>query len=98
MAMRWFAVHLKQLDFLEAAPSAWLCFGCGSSLQTLMVPASKIKALLAQMSVTNSDDRHYWHIVVQRKNGKLVLRLLGAIDGPDLTEFLVSTQDLSKPA
>ena len=94
----WFAVHLKQIKFLEAAPSAWLCLGCGSSLQTLMVPASVIKPLLAQMSVTTSDDRHYWHVVVQRKNGKLVLRLLGAIDGPDLTEFLVSTKDLSTTA
>ena len=94
----WFAVHLKQIEFLEAAPSAWLCLDCGSSLQTLMVPASVIKPLLAQMSVTTSDDRHYWHVVVQRKNGKLVLRLLGAIDGPDLTEFLVSTKDLSTTA
>jgi hypothetical protein len=85
----WFAVHLKQLEFLKAAPSAWLCFGCGSSGQTLVVPASVIKPLLTQMSVSTSDDRHYWHVVLQRKTGKLVLRLLGAIDGPDLTEFLV---------
>ncbi|MGA2988257.1 MAG: hypothetical protein ABSG32_31165 [Terriglobia bacterium] len=43
------------------------------------------------MSESTGDDRHYWHVVVQSKNGKLVLRLLGAIDGPDLTEFLVSS-------
>jgi uncharacterized protein with ParB-like and HNH nuclease domain len=91
----WFAVHFKQLVFLEAAPSAWLCFGCGSSGQTLVVPALVVKPLLAKMSVSTGDDRHYWHVVVQRRNGKLVLRLLGAVDGPDLTEFLVSTQDLS---
>jgi hypothetical protein len=84
----WFAVHLKQLEFLEAASSAWICFGCGSPGQTLLVPASVIKALLAQMSVSTGDDRHYWHVVIQRKDGKLVLRLLGAIDGPHLTEFL----------
>jgi hypothetical protein len=85
----WFAVHLKQLEFLKAAPSGWLCFGCGSPGQTLVVPASVIKPLLTQMSVSTGDDRHYWHVVLQRKTGKLVLRLLGAIDGPDLTEFLV---------
>jgi len=28
------------------------------------------------MSVSTGEDRHYWHIVVQRKNAKLVLRLL----------------------
>jgi hypothetical protein len=94
----WFALHLKQLEFLDAAPSAWLCFGCGSSRQTLVLPASVVKPLLAQISVTNGEDRHYWHIVVQRKNGKLVLRLLGALDGPDLTEFLVPTGGISTTA
>ncbi|MGD0221623.1 MAG: hypothetical protein ABSF71_04745 [Terriglobia bacterium] len=43
------------------------------------------------MSESTGDDRHYWHVVVQSKNGKLVLRLLGAIDGADLTEYLVSS-------
>ena len=88
----WFAVHFKQLEFLEASPSAWLCLGCGSAGQTLLVPPSVIKPFLAQMSESTGDDRHYWHVVVQRKNGRLVLRLLGAIEGPDLTEFLVSSQ------
>jgi len=87
----WFAVHLKQLEFLEAAPSAWLCFGCGSAAQTLLVPPSVIRAFLAQMSETAAGDRHYWHIVVQRRNSKLILRLLGGVDGPDLTEFLASS-------
>jgi uncharacterized protein with ParB-like and HNH nuclease domain len=89
----WFAVHLKQLEFLDAAPSAWLCFGCGSAHRTLLVPPSAIKPLLPQMSESTGDDRHYWHVVVQSKEGKLVLRLLGAMDGPDLTEFLVSSQN-----
>ena len=94
----WFAVHLRQLEFLEAAPSAWLCFGCGSAKHTLVIPASTIRPLLAQMSLSTGEDRHYWHVVVQRRNGKLILRLLGALDGPDLTEFLVSNQDLSTTA
>jgi hypothetical protein len=50
------------------------------------------------MSLSTGEDRHYWHVVVQRRNGKLILRLLGALDGPDLTEFLVSNQDLSTTA
>lgn len=94
----WFALHLKQLEFLEQAPSAWLCFGCGSPKQTLVVPASVIRPLLAQMSASSGEDRQYWHVVVQRKSGKLVLRLLGAIDGPDMTEFLSSSEDGSTSA
>ncbi len=89
----YFGLHLNQLEFLEAVPSAWLCFGCGSPEQTLVVPTSVVTPLLAQMSVSTLGDRH-WNIVVQRKNGKLILRLLGATDGPDLTGYLVSNQNL----
>ena len=64
----------------------------------MVVPASVVKPFLAQISVTNGEDRHYWHIVVQRKNGHLVLRLLGALDGPDLTEFLVPTDNIPATA
>ena len=42
------------------------------------------------VTTANFGRLHYWHVVVQRKNGKFVLRLLGAVDGPDLSEFLVS--------
>ena len=94
----WFGFHLKQLEFIEAVSSAWLCLGCGSPRQTLVVPASVIKPLLAQMSRSIGEDRNHWNIVVQRKDGKLVLRLLGGLDGPDLTEFLVPTDDISTTA
>ena len=83
----WFALHQSQLDFLDAAPMAWVCFGCGSAKQTLVVPVAVLKSALSQMSVTANGDRRYWHVVIQRKVGKLVLRLLGAVDGPDLTTF-----------
>lgn len=87
----WFGLHLRQLKFLEAASSAWLCLGCGSPAETLVVPIGKISPLLEQMSVSTGQDRHYWHVVVQRKSGRIILRLLGAQDGPDLTEYLVAS-------
>jgi len=86
----WFRIDRSQLDFLEGVPSGWLCFGCGSAEQMLLVPTAMIVPLLVQMSETTSDTRRYWHLVVQKKNGKLVVRLLGGTDGPDLTEFLLS--------
>ena len=39
------------------------------------------------MSATKTDDRHYWHVVIQNKAGKFILRLLGGNEGPDLTKF-----------
>jgi hypothetical protein len=81
---------LKQLEFLKEGISSWLCYGCGSAEHTLLIPTDLVRQYLDQMSATSGDDRHYWHIVIQRRSEKLVLRLLGAVDGPDLTPFLVS--------
>ncbi|HEY4045614.1 MAG TPA: hypothetical protein VGM27_02005, partial [Acidobacteriaceae bacterium] len=94
----WFALHLKQLEFLTAAPTSWLCYGCGSSERTLLVPREVIQRHLDQMSASSGNDRHYWHIVIQRKDDRFVLRLLGALDGPDLTPFLVSATDATPSA
>jgi len=92
----WFAVHRAQLDFLEGAESrAWLCLGCGSPERTLLIPVSYVVPLLNQMSVSLGEDRHYWHVVIQRKDGELVLRFLNSVDGPDLSEFLLPTGELT---
>lgn len=90
----WFALHQKQLEYLtEASTTSWLCYGCGSADYTLLVPAETIRPYLDQMSATSGNDRHYWHVVIQHKGDKFVLRLLGAMDGPDLTPFLASTTE-----
>jgi hypothetical protein len=34
--------------------------------------------------------RPYWHIAIQKKAERLVLRLLGAVHGPDLTDYSVA--------
>lgn len=83
----WFALHKTQLDFLQQTAKAWICLGCGSAETTLLFALPEISNNLRLMSVTKSDDRHYWHIVIFKIMGHLVLRLLGAQDGPDLTDF-----------
>jgi uncharacterized protein DUF1524 len=83
----WFALHRAQVDFLDTAQFPYVCFGCASSETTLLVPLPVIHGILDFMSATKTEDRDYWHIVIQKKQGKLVIRLLGAKDGPDLTEY-----------
>jgi Protein of unknown function (DUF1524) len=83
----WFALHRAQLEFLEAAQSPYICFGCASSETTLLIPLPAIRGILDSISVTKTEDRDYWHIVIQKKMGKFIIRLLGAKDGPDLTEY-----------
>jgi hypothetical protein len=47
----------------------------------------EVAGLLESVSVTKTEDRHYWHIVIQKRLGKYVIRLLGAKDGPDVTPY-----------
>ena len=89
----WFGFHVSQLEFLKAAEQPYVCLGCSSAETTLLVPLAVIQGFLDSMSV--SAVAQHRHIVVQRKMGRLILRLLGGKDGPDLTAFnigSVSTQ------
>lgn len=87
----WFALHQSQLDFLAASTHPWVCLGCGSPKDTLLLPPKMLQNQLEFMSMTKGDDRHYWHIVIQRRNGRLMLRLLGGKDGPELSQFSVAS-------
>jgi hypothetical protein len=83
----WFGLHIAQLEFLETAESPYICLGCSSPDTTLLVPLSALRNCLDLLSVTRTEDRQYWHIVIQKRLGRFVARLLGGKDGPDLTGF-----------
>ena len=86
----WFALHQSQRQFMQDAAKPFICLGCGSSAITLLVPMPAIEKHLESLSVSKSLERHYWHIVVQKRGAKLILRLLGGVDGPDLAEYKVA--------
>jgi uncharacterized protein with ParB-like and HNH nuclease domain len=85
----WFSLHPSQLDFLRGVSVSWICLGCGSAGSTLLIPTQTIEPLLDKISVTSAGDRHYWHVVIQRRADRFVLRLRSEPDGPDLTPFLI---------
>jgi uncharacterized protein with ParB-like and HNH nuclease domain len=89
----WFAIHKTQIEFLSESNRAWICLGCGSGLGTLLIPLSVICDQLDAMSVTRTEDRYYWHVVVQRRGNRYILRLLGGTDGPDLTDYRVNVNE-----
>ena len=39
----WFAVHQSQVDFLESSSEPYVCFGCGSPADTLLVPLPSVQ-------------------------------------------------------
>jgi uncharacterized protein with ParB-like and HNH nuclease domain len=82
----WFGFHQRQLDFLSSSEKPFVCLGCGSASQTILLPLEVIRANLASLSISR---RHYWHIVIQRKEERFTLKLTGGVDGQDLTDFKV---------
>ena len=51
------------------------------------MPLPAILDSFESLSMTKTDERFYWHVVIQKKVGNFVLRVLGGKDGPDLTKF-----------
>ncbi len=89
----WFGLHQNQLEFLSLASDPYVCLGCGSPSGTLLVPLSVIQKELGSVSVTKGEERLYWHIVVQKRADRFVLRLLGGLDGPDLSPYRIAADE-----
>ena len=58
-----------------------------SPATTDIIEKRAVRGPLESVSVTKTEDRHYWHIVIQKKLGKFIIRLFGAKNGPDFTEY-----------
>ncbi|HEY4046292.1 MAG TPA: hypothetical protein VGM27_05425 [Acidobacteriaceae bacterium] len=41
---------------------------------------------------------NYWHVVIQRKEDRFILRLLGALDGPDLSSLIAPANAFTSSA
>ena len=85
----WFGFHPRHLEFLKDAEVSYVCLGCSSSETTLLVPLASIQSFLDSMSASVAAQHR--HIVVQKKAGRFILRLLDGKDGPDLSEFNIGS-------
>ena len=94
----WFGLHFAQIEFLQGAQSAYVCFGCASAETTLLIPLPEVLGLLESVSVTKAEGRHYWHIVIQKRLGKFVIRLLAAKEGPDVAPYNIGSADKATAA
>jgi hypothetical protein len=58
----WFAFHPTQKATLEQFEKAFVCFGCGSPSDILMVPRETFFSWLPSFNQTVDEDRQYWHV------------------------------------
>ena len=60
----WFAFHPHQQDFLNEFQNSYVAFGCGSPLDTLLIPFKDFQPFLENCGTTVKEERMYWHIVI----------------------------------
>ena len=74
LARYWFAFHPHQRTFLEKYPHAYVCYGCGSASNAVLLPLSFMNDRLDCMWETANGDRSYKHIVIYQDAERLLLR------------------------
>lgn len=87
----WFAIHPKQVAFLETGASGFAIFVCEKTERTVVWPFADLKARLGTMNVTEEEKRMYWHVPIWFKGaGKTVECFTKGRGGTriDLTEYL----------
>ncbi|MBM2805976.1 MAG: hypothetical protein HW419_3869 [Deltaproteobacteria bacterium] len=85
----WYAFHPHQREFLKSAEKAYVVFGCGSSARTLLIPFGEFDSWVAGMWMTETEDRSYWHVVIERNSEQYSLRRKKGEGSVDLTKYRV---------
>ena len=85
----WFAFHPHQKDFLTEAIKSFVAFGCGDKNRIILLPADEFLPLLANMNITQKEDRFYWHVQISRNNDKLLLHLKKGNKNINVTKYIL---------
>ena len=85
----WFGFHPHQRALLRAAPDGYVALGCGSEERVLMIPFEEFDQWVDGMGTTEANGRHYWHVLIVREEGRLVLRRKKGAERIDVTRYLL---------
>ena len=87
MPSHWFAFHPSQKNVLEEYEDAWICVGCGSESQLLLIPLNRFVQWLPFFNKTESDEREYWHVLIYKRGEEWDLYAKGGRANISITEF-----------
>jgi hypothetical protein len=85
----WFAFHPSQKSTLEEFEQAFVCFGCGSPDNILMVPCATFFQWLDVFNMTEEEDRFYWHIHIFRTPSGWSVHAKAENQNIDANSFLI---------
>ncbi|MFM7382226.1 MAG: hypothetical protein ACKO1W_04105 [Microcystaceae cyanobacterium] len=68
----WFAFHPHQELFLKKFKTAYIVYGCGSEINTFLIPFPLLEENRQYLWTTEKDERLYWHIVIHERKNRLI--------------------------
>ena len=85
----WFAFQPHQKEFLQAAKTGYVSFGCGTEKTLLCIPYAEFMKWLDDMHTTEDANRFYWHVNMYKEGENIILFRKKGTPLIDLNKFLV---------
>ncbi|MEO0684418.1 MAG: hypothetical protein AAFY76_05055 [Cyanobacteria bacterium J06649_11] len=87
----WFAFHPHQREYLRSYENSYMAFGCGTPDRIVLFPFADFDELVDNMNITEREDRHYWHVHIQERNGQyFILQSKSDTSEPvDITKYVI---------
>jgi len=70
----WFAFHPHQKEFLAGFSNSFISLGCGTPDNTFLIPFHDFEPIVKYFWTTEKDGRMYWHIVINKRDGKFLMQ------------------------
>lgn len=70
----WYAFHPYYETFLKQSQKGFMCFGCGSPEDIIVIPIDIFLPILPNLHQTIQEQRYYYHVRIVKDNSKFVLR------------------------
>lgn len=86
----WFAFHPNQQEFLASASQGYVAFGCGSEKNIILFAKDQFLKNLPLLNQTKREQRHYWHVIIENRDGKWTLNRSKKAGRIDITKNLFS--------
>jgi len=87
----WFSFYPHQRDFLNEFQHSFVAFGCGTSNDILLLPIKEFELFLPNCGTTENDERMYWHILIDFRDDKYLIRQSkqGRGETTDITKYKI---------
>jgi len=86
----WFAFHPNQKEFLASAKEGYVAFGCGSEKHIVLFGRDEFLKNIPFLNQTKREERHYWHVIIEKRDDKWTLNRTKESGRLDVTKNLLS--------